>query len=780
MVGRGLAVASHDRQTWSWLSRSLGPGVPHLFDAISTGDGLLSLGMEYVGTEAVPVILRSEDGRRFRVEHPSGLAGRHLPLKALAWGGGRYLTVGPLAWAVSDDGLTWSAFAVAPGAALELPLRGTAWVGDRFVAVGDGGSVAWSSNGLTWTVASPPPGGATLRAVAAGGGVVVAVGEDGAGVTTADWTTWQPWTTGTSANLRAIAWGDGRFVAVAEGGTVATSDDGYAWQVATLPAHFPLADVAWTANGFVAVGADGAFASRDGLAWTLVPPESALTGTFWGTNAAVVPWGAGAVVFDGAEVLGLAWSSPAEVAGGGHAWVVPAAAHADGLAGTRWRSDLLLENPGPEPALLEATLLERARDNTAATPRTNTLLPGTTARLADLVRDTFGAAAAAGAVLVGSSAALVVDSRTSNDGGAGTYGQRVPAVPVGDALAAGARAVLPGLGRDARRRTNLGAVSLSGSPTMVRFEVFAGNGDPLGQVDLELPPFGSGQRSDALVDLGELPDAYAVVSSASPDARFVPYASVVDASTGDPAYVGPVPGLAGRAVVPAVASLPGAGGTHWRSDLALVNPGVSAAAVRLELVPRDQDGTDDLPTTSVAVPPGHQVIIADLVGSLFGVTAAGALHLDVEQGEVVAASRTWTASGEGSFGQDVPAIPTEEAVRTGEVAVLVGLAESCDSAAGFRSNLGLVNLGLAPITVTGAASHGDGTPIGSVDLEVPANGNLQRDRILAALGACEVSTGVVEVSSATPGARFLAYASVVDNATGDPVFVTPPPATAVR
>jgi hypothetical protein len=132
---------------------------------------------------------------------------------------------------------------------------------------------------------------------------------------------------------------------------------------------------------------------------------------------------------------------------------------------------------------------------------------------------------------------------------------------------------------------------------------------------------------------------------------------------------------------------------------------------------------------------------------------------------------SWTASGVGAFGQDVPAIPVERAVEVGQTAILVGLAESCDPAAGFRTNLGLVNLSRAPIIVSVVASHGDGTPISGVDLELSPNGNLQRDRLLAALGACDVRTGVVVVSSATPGARVLAFASVVDNSTGDPVLV---------
>jgi hypothetical protein len=458
-----------------------------------------------------------------------------LDLSAVAWGNDRILMIGPDECGMSPDGLIWL-WCPAPAAAGGATFRGVDWVGDRFVAVGAEGAIAWTVDASSWTAVSPPPTPTSLAAVVAGDGVVVAVGEDGSGVTTADWTTWRPWSTSTESWLLDVAWGEGVFVAVAADGTVVTSTDGSTWQVQRLPGAPPLHNVAWAGRGFVAASHVAAFTSRDGVTWTRGEDSLPLGGPAHARG--LLPWRDGAVAVGGTSVVALEWSSPATIADRPQAWVVPAAAHAAGLGGTEWRTDVVLSNPGDVPAQLDLAFLERWRDGFAAQPVVNTLLPGTTARLGDLVRDTFGADSA-GAVMIGSSRPLAVDSRTFNSTVAGTYGQRVPAVEVSQAAGAGERVVLPGLGRDGSRRTNLGAASLSGEETTVHFEIVRADGSPLGTIDLPLLPFSSGQLHDALAMVTSDPveAAWAVAWSGSRDTRFVPYASVVDNATGDPMFV---------------------------------------------------------------------------------------------------------------------------------------------------------------------------------------------------------------------------------------------------
>ena len=99
--------------------------------------------------------------------------------------------------------------------------------------------------------------------------------------------------------------------------------------------------------------------------------------------------------------------------------------------------------------------------------------------------------------------------------------------------------------------------------------------------------------------------------------------------------------------------------------------------------------------------------------------------------------------------------------------VLAGLAES----AAFRSNLGLVNLGDDPITVTAELHRGDGVLAGTLTRTVPARSLVITSRAFAVVGASEVASGYAVVLPDTTGARLLAWASVVDNGSGDPVLV---------
>jgi hypothetical protein len=80
--------------------------------------------------------------------------------------------------------------------------------------------------GTTWTVrAFSNP----LLDIAYGNGTFVAVGEDGAILTSPDGTTWTARNSGADIILLGVAYGNGTFVAVGEEGTLLTSPDGITW-----------------------------------------------------------------------------------------------------------------------------------------------------------------------------------------------------------------------------------------------------------------------------------------------------------------------------------------------------------------------------------------------------------------------------------------------------------------------------------------------------------------------------------------------------------------------
>ena len=154
------------------------------------------------------------------------------PIKAIAYGGNQFLLVGVQTIGSSWDGTLWSA-----GPTITTTLHGVAYGNARFVAVGN--EKRTLPNGGSWkNITSQVVSGITqwLRGIAygpVGGGLFVAVGDDGRILTTPDGAGWKSRSSGTFDHLRAIAYGNDTFVAVGDKGTVLTSSDGRTWTKVT-------------------------------------------------------------------------------------------------------------------------------------------------------------------------------------------------------------------------------------------------------------------------------------------------------------------------------------------------------------------------------------------------------------------------------------------------------------------------------------------------------------------------------------------------------------------
>lgn len=177
----------------------------------------------------------------------------------------------------SPDGVTWTTRNV-PDFAGNMTFRGAAWDGSKFIIVGYDynftspagwqGVIYTSADGSTWTRRF---GGGTqrdneLEAVAAGGGGMVAVGNNGTVLQSTDGITWSPVTVAglSSTELRGVAFGSGTFVmtghSIAGSGTpkVFTSSDRSNWMDVTagsgLASWQDMRRIAWLNNRFVASG----------------------------------------------------------------------------------------------------------------------------------------------------------------------------------------------------------------------------------------------------------------------------------------------------------------------------------------------------------------------------------------------------------------------------------------------------------------------------------------------------------------------------------------------
>jgi hypothetical protein len=111
--------------------------------------------------------------------------------------------------------------------------------------------------------------------------------------------------------------------------------------------------------------------------------------------------------------------------------------------------------------------------------------------------------------------------------------------------------------------------------------------------------------------------------------------------------------------------------------------------------------------------------------------------------------------------------------------MLIGLSHDPSLAAGVRTNVGQVNANEYPLTADAAFYLADGTLLGTASYDLRPFEFRQVDRVFEQFTHDPVEDGfvVVRVASGTGGqvldatARLFAYASVIDNLTGDPTYV---------
>ena len=127
----------------------------------------------------------------------------------------------------------------------------------------------------------------------------------------------------------------------------------------------------------------------------------------------------------------------------GQAVVIPATAKVAGAAGTSWRTDVMVVNPGTIDAAYEVALLVRGEDNSDPVTTVRYLAPGEGEFLGDVLDGLFSTDGAAALRIVAGAGAVAVTSRTYNLLGDGnplglpegaSFGQFIPAVTVDDAI----------------------------------------------------------------------------------------------------------------------------------------------------------------------------------------------------------------------------------------------------------------------------------------------------------------------------------------------------------
>ena len=219
-------------------------------------------------------------------------------------------------------------------------------------------------------------------------------------------------------------------------------------------------------------------------------------------------------------------------------------------------------------------------------------------------------------------------------------------------------------------------------------------------------------------------------------------------------------------LVPSVAHNPGLGGSAWRSDIAVVNPGTEDASLTLTYTPTS--GSARTQTATLAA--GATTEWRNVLESLFGIGASessqGVVKVDSDV-PVSVSSRTYNQSSTGTFGQNYPALTTADALTSGEIGILPQLKKN----AAFRTNVGIVNLGGAECSVRLRFFSAAGTQVGEKTLTAGVGRWTQQSDVFANVGAGTQEIAYATVEVLTANGLAWTYASVVDAATGDPTTV---------
>jgi hypothetical protein len=458
--------------------------------------------------------------------------------------------------------------------------------------------------------------------------------------------------------------------------------------------------------------------------------------------------------------------------------VIPATARADGINGSRWRTDVVLRNSDSAPVAVAVRFLPNPATGLTAADASVTLPAGATLIQKDVLGSLFSLDAGAGALLLTpeNGRSITATSRTYTSTPAGSYGMSVGAVDVFAGIGAGfpvsfaAGLLGPGF------RTNILATDVSGRGSQASVALSVDTADPSAASSaLIATSWGQTQINDLGSALGAPPWRTGSLLVTPRSGETIVGAIAIDGATNDPTYFAPdLPATVVR-TIPALVHADGAHGAAYRSDLFLFNPADGVRTVRLLV--KSWSATEDEQALTLTLLPRESKTIRDALATAFGRTGVARLRFLTDgladvSGGVRVTSRTWTAGPSGgSYGLLIPALNAFQSAGGGESLEILLPA----GGAGFRTNLALVELSSsfvsgAPVRVRVEVFDETGVRRDIFETPLPLAGGVQIDDLFHGRGLGDGPlAGVIRVSPS--GGLVAAYASVIDNGTNDPMYV---------
>jgi hypothetical protein len=455
---------------------------------------------------------------------------------------------------------------------------------------------------------------------------------------------------------------------------------------------------------------------------------------------------------------------------------IPAAALAAGLEGAFFQTDVDINNKGAEEATVTFLWLPRGDDNSSPVESAPIVLaPGQSMQYENVLNAVFGAEPdAVGALaMVADSPDVIGMSRTYNVPGAkiaGTFGQGLPAIPSDQLTMFGETKRIIFMSENDDIRANVGCVNGLNTAVRINIAMYDGTGALLETRNMDLGPWSNNQINRIFRNYSPV-NGYVDVSTPTEGGAFYCYGSVLDNLTSDPTTVLPQVPSDATTFIPAAALAAGLEGAFFETDVDLNNAGSAAAEYQFGWLPRGEDNSTPTMSDPFTLAAGASVRYENVLAAVFDAVpdAVGALVLTADTPDLLAMSRTYNIPGAkiaGTFGQELPGVPADMMIATGEKKRIIFMNENDD----VRANVGCQNGVPANVAVNIQMFSADGTSLETRVMNLAPWSNNQINRIFRNYAPVN---GYVDIWTNTPDATIYCYGSVLDNLTSDPTTVLP-------
>lgn len=223
-------------------------------------------------------------------------------------------------------------------------------------------------------------------------------------------------------------------------------------------------------------------------------------------------------------------------------------------------------------------------------------------------------------------------------------------------------------------------------------------------------------------------------------------------------------------LIPAAASTPGAGDSDWKTQVVVANPSAETVTATLYFAAKGTAWPGVMLPGTHSIPAKGTLYIDDpLVDSN---PASGLMYVSVDSIDAVVSTRTYNlGDGGATFGQGIPGIPLDTAQSSSTV--ILPLTHSVPGF--FHTNVGFVQTSAGQLRTRVTIHASSGATVATKTYSQGAAFKQIND-VFADMGVSEQSVegGWIEVESIGGSPAFwTAYASVIDDQTGDPTYVGP-------